>query len=103
MFRWDLQSPNPALSSQTSWHALPSPNLIAGPGPAQPDGRGADGPIESFPFVLPQDTFTGKLEVIVLFSTSKGIQHDMHLEGLCWRQPLKEKDLTSDAGMEQVS
>lgn len=67
----------------TPWHNKApgtrclSPNLIAEPGPAQPDGRGADGLFKSFPFVLPQDTFKGKLlRSLFYFQSSRGIQHD---------------------------
>lgn len=46
-------------SHQPCWQTSPFTHPYQGPGPACPDGRGADVPFESFPFVLPQDTLKG--------------------------------------------
>jgi len=77
-------APSHALQAKAPGTLCPSSNLITGPGPAQPDGRGADGLFKSFPFVLPQDTLKGKLLMsLFYFHQARASSTTQVRRGLC--------------------
>lgn len=70
-------------SHQPSWQTSPLTHPYQGPGPAWPDGRGADGLFKSFPFALPQDTLKGKPWKSLFYSGPMRASSTAHIRRGC--------------------